>query len=224
MLDLTALAIFTPTVLNGKDLYPFPEPADEPGGGNRWRTRNDKKCDDGPGKSPTGHVTYKPRERYYDNFSKQEECRATGIFGIIDQQDLTTTKHPGPGTGTGSSKRPPGYEEIRSQGHKPNNGHLQPKAGGGDGKDLRNLIPQYRDANSPYIRAGVEMDIKSSLEAGHKVSLWIDPHYGRGNSGIPTEIEYNYTDLSTGVAKHCVVHHLPSGSKTTGSSNCPNLP
>ncbi|MEU9171900.1 LamG-like jellyroll fold domain-containing protein [Streptomyces sp. NPDC048420] len=220
MLDLAAVAIFMPTVTHGKDLYPLPDPSDEPGGGNKWRTRNDNKCDDGPGTSPTGHVTYMPRERYYDNFSKQEECRATGIFGIVDQQDLTTKKHPGPGTGTGS-KRPPGYEEIRSQGHAPNNGHLQPKLAGGDGKDLRNLVAQYRNTNSPYIRDGVEGDIRESLESGHKVALYINPHYGNTNSGIPTKIEYNYADLTTGVAKHCVVHQMPSGGRTTGSSNCP---
>ncbi|MEU3086606.1 LamG-like jellyroll fold domain-containing protein [Streptomyces massasporeus] len=221
MIDLAAVALFTPTVMDGKDLYPFPDPSDEPGGGKGWRTRNDNKCDDGPGTSPTGHVTYMPRERYYDNFSKREQCRAMGIFGIIDQQDLTTKKHPGPGTSTGSSKRPPGYEEIRAQGYKPNNGHLQPKLGGGDGKDLRNLVPQYASVNSPYIRDGVEGDIRTSLEAGHKVALYINPHYGNVNSGIPSKIEYNYTDLSTGVAKHCVIHHRPSGAYTTGSSNCP---
>jgi hypothetical protein len=221
MVDLAAVAIFSPLVHEGKDLYPLPDPADEPGGGNKGRSRTDKKCDDGPGTSPTGHVTYLPRERYYDNFSKQEECRATGVFGIVDQQDLTTKKHPGPGSSTGSAKRPPGYEEIRSQGHQPNNGHLQPKLAGGDGKDLRNLIPQYRLTNSPYIRDGVEGDIRDSLESGHKVSLYINPHYGNANSGIPTEIEYNYADLSTGVAKHCVVHQSPTGGRTTGSSTCP---
>ncbi|MFD9326656.1 LamG-like jellyroll fold domain-containing protein [Streptomyces sp. NPDC060065] len=221
MLDLAAVALLTPTLVNGEDLYPLPDPSDEPGGGKKWRTRQDNKCDDGPGTSATGHVTYLPRERYYDNFSKQEECRATGVFGIIDRQDLTTTKHPGPGTSTGSSKRPPGYEEIRAQGGEPNNGHLQPKVGGGDGKDLRNLVPQYAEVNSPYIRDGVEKDIRNSLDAGHSVSLSINPHYGNTGSGIPTSIEYNYADLSTGVAKHCVVHQSLAGGRTTGSSDCP---
>ncbi|MEY2247454.1 LamG-like jellyroll fold domain-containing protein [Streptomyces sp. BF23-18] len=220
MADLAALALFTPTVANGTDLYPLPDPSDQPGGNNKWRKRNDNKCDDGPGMSSTGHVTYLPRERYYDNFSQREECRATGIFGIIDQQDLTTKKHPGPGTDTGY-KRPPGYEEIRAQGYDPNNGHLQPKLGGGDGKDLRNLVPQYDHVNSPYIRDGVEKDIRKSLESGHNVSLYINPHYGNAGSGIPTSIEYNYADLSTGVSKHCVVQNSPTGGRTTGSSSCP---
>ncbi|MFJ9656992.1 LamG-like jellyroll fold domain-containing protein [Streptomyces griseoflavus] len=213
-------AIFTPTVHEGEALYPFPDPADKPGGGNRWRNRNDKKCDDGPGRSPTGHVTYLPRERYYDTFSQREECRAVGVFGIIDQQDLTTAAHPGPGTDTGS-KRPPGYAQLRSQGGKPQNGHLQPKLGGGDGKDLRNLVPQHALTNSPYIRDGVEKDIRTSLEAGHRVAIYINPHYGDMNSGIPTRIEYNYADLSTRVAKHCVIHQSSMGGHTTGSASCP---
>jgi hypothetical protein len=220
MVNLAAVAIFTPTVYQGKDLYPFPDPSHKAGGGGRWRNRQDKKCDDGPGMSPTGHVTYMPRERYYDNFTKREECRATGVSGIIDQQDLTTAAHPGPGTDTGS-KRPPGYAEMKSKGHNPQNGHLQPKLAGGDGKDLRNLVPQYALTNSPYIRDGVEKDIRASLEAGHKVALHINPYYRIVNSGIPTQIEYNYRDLSTGVAKHCVIHPTTTGGSTTGSANCP---
>ncbi|WUW86264.1 hypothetical protein OG595_10230 [Streptomyces sp. NBC_01451] len=224
ILDMLAVAIFTPNVVDGLEIFPFAEPSHLPGGGSRGRSRSDNKCDDGPGTSATGHVTYLPRERYYDNFSKQEECRAIGIYGFIDKSDLTTKAHPGPGTSTGSSKKPPGYEEIRSQGYMPNNGHLQPKLGGGDGKDLRNRVPQYHDVNSPYIRDGVEADIRASLEAGHTVSLSITPRYGNVNSGIPGLIEYNYTDLSTGVAKHCVVHNQGSGGRTAGSSNCPNVP
>ncbi|WP_107481900.1 DNA/RNA non-specific endonuclease [Streptomyces sp. JHA26] len=98
---------------------------------------------------------------------------------------------------------------------------MQPKLGGGDGKDLRNLVPQYARTNSPYIRDGVENDIRVSLEAGHKVALHINPHYGNANSGIPTQIEYNYRDLSTGVAKHCVIHPTTAGGSTTGSASCP---
>ncbi|MEW2075539.1 RHS repeat-associated core domain-containing protein [Streptomyces sp. NPDC013433] len=202
MVNLAAAAIFTPTIYEGKALYPLPDAKDKPGGGNRWRKRKDKKCDDGPGKSATGHVTYMPRERYYDTFSNREECRATGVFGIVDQQDLTTKAHPGPGTSTGTSKRPPGYEELRSQGGDPENGHLQPKLAGGDGRDLRNLVPQHARTNSPYIRDGVEKDIRTSLEAGRKVALYINPYYGNANSGIPARIEYNYADLGTGVTKH----------------------
>ncbi|NNJ08199.1 hypothetical protein HHX38_29370 [Streptomyces sp. PKU-MA01144] len=220
VLDMFAIAVFTPTVLNGKDLYPLPDPSHRPGGGGTGRKRQDNKCDDGPGKSATGHVTYLPRERYYDTYSKREECRAVGIYGIIDDSDLTTVAHPGPGTNTGS-KKPPGWHEIKAQGHKPNNGHLQPKLGGGDGKDLRNLVPQYDHVNSPYISDGVEGDIRDSLEAGNPVALWITPRYGSANSGIPTTIEYNYRDLGTGVSKHCIVHNQASGGRTTGSSNCP---
>jgi RHS repeat-associated protein len=220
MLKLTGMAIFSPLIHQGKTLHPVPEQSHKPGGDNRWRKRTDDKCDDGPGKSPTGHVLYMPRERYYDAFTKREECRATGVYGIIDMQDLTTAAHPGPGTETGS-KKPPGYAEIKSQGYMPNNGHLQAKLAGGDGKDLRNLVAQYSLTNSPYIRDGVESDIRKSLEKGHEVALYINPHYKNAHSGIATAIEYNYADLDTGVAKHCVVHQSPTGGSTTGSENCP---
>lgn len=193
----------------------LPVPVDQPGGKNGGRNRDDDKCDDGPGVSANGHITYLPRERYQDSFSGRQECRATGVYGLLDGSDFNT------GTGTRSTPRPPGYQEIRSQGHRPQNGHLIPKAGGGSGTDLRNLVPQYSHINSPYLRDGVESDIREALKAGNHVTVSIVPRYGRGDSGIPDRVEYNYAILEEGISKHCVVHNDPAGGRTSGSPNCP---
>ncbi|WP_030720009.1 hypothetical protein [Streptomyces sp. NRRL S-237] len=85
ILDGLAIAIFTPVIVGNPD----PRLQPEPGGHNKWRTRTDGQCDDGPGRSDNGHQVYLPRERYFDTFTNTEECRATGVYGIIDKQDLT---------------------------------------------------------------------------------------------------------------------------------------
>jgi RHS repeat-associated protein len=221
MLDLLAIAIFAPTIINGPD----PRLQDQPGGGTRWRTRNDKKCDDGPGVSKNGHQVYLPRERYYDKHSQQEECRATGVYGLLDMSDLTTKKHPGPGSSTNSTTRPPGYNEINSQpGQRAHNGHLIPKLGGGSGTDLRNLVAQYSHVNTPYLRDTIERDIRQGLESGKRVTVSVVPHYDNKNSGIPTRLEYNYSIVGSGEWKHCTVYNKASGGQTVGTSNCPQKP
>ncbi|MFF8607691.1 LamG-like jellyroll fold domain-containing protein [Streptomyces sp. NPDC015346] len=218
MLDLLAIAMFAPDVISGLD----PRLQPQPGGGTRGRTRTDKKCDDGPGASKNGHQIYLPRERYYDSHSKQEECRATGVYGLLDQSDLTTKKHPGPGTSTNSSPRPPGYDEINSKpGQRAHNGHLIPKLGGGSGTDLRNLVAQYSHVNTPYLRDTIEKDIRGGLESGQRVTLSIVPHYDNESSGVPTRIEYNYSVVGSGEWKHCTVFNQASGGKTVGTPNCP---
>ncbi|MFF3317355.1 LamG-like jellyroll fold domain-containing protein [Streptomyces sp. NPDC003035] len=216
MLDLLAIAMFAPDVINGPD----PRLQPQPGGGTRGRTRKDNKCDDGPGVSPTGHQIYLPRERYYDSFSMREECRATGVYGLLDYSDLTTKAKPGPGTSTGS-KKPPGYAEIRSYGGEPHNGHLIPKLGGGSGTDLRNLVAQYSHVNTPYLRDTIEKDIRDGLESGRRVTVSIVPHYDNNSSGIPSRIEYNYSIAGSGEWKHCTVYNQLSGGKTVGTPNCP---
>nr|WP_308284435.1 LamG-like jellyroll fold domain-containing protein [Streptomyces flavotricini] len=219
LLDTLAIAIFAPVVAGASD----PRLDKNPGGDNKWRNRTDGKCDDGPGRSDNGHQVYLPRERYYDTFSHREECRATGVYGILDMKDLTTKAHPGPGSSTGTSLRPPGYDEINSQpGQRANNGHLVPNLGGGTGTDLRNLVAQYRWVNSPYIRDTIELDIRTSLEKGERVTNSIVPHYDNAGSGIPTRIEYNYSTVGSGEWKQCFVHNTPSKTATTtGTPNCP---
>ncbi len=219
MLEAFALFIFTPATLGSTD----PRLEEGYGGNNRWRSRTDNKCDDGPGRSANGHQVYLPRERYFDTFSQQEECRATGVYGILDSSDLTTKAHPGPGTHTTDYLRPPGYEEIESQpGQRANNGHLVPNLGGGSGKDLRNLVAQYRYVNSPYIRDTIEKDIRAGLESGKRVTFTVVPHYDNSGSGIPARIEYNYSVVGSGEWKNCTVWNNPSKTAvTTGTPNCP---
>ncbi|MER7955938.1 LamG-like jellyroll fold domain-containing protein [Streptomyces sp. NPDC096030] len=218
MLDLLAIAIFTPDIVNGPD----PRLQDQPGGGTRGRTRTDDQCDDGPGVSKNGHQIYMPRERYYDSFSKREECRATGVYGLLNKSDLTTKAHPGPGTSTNSSSRPPGYEEINAQpGQRAHNGHLIPKLGGGSGTDLRNLVPQYSHVNTPYLRDTIEKDIRRGIESGSRVTVSVVPHYDNTSSGVPTRIEYNYSIVGSGEWKNCTVYNSASGGRTVGTPNCP---
>nr|WP_324611220.1 LamG-like jellyroll fold domain-containing protein [Streptomyces sp. WM4235] len=219
VLDSLAIAIFTPVIIGSPD--PRVEP--QSGGDNTWRKRTDDKCDDGPGTSANGHQIYLPRERYWDDFSKRYECRATGVYGLLDKSDLTTTKHPGPGTSTNENRRPPGYDEINDQpGQKANNGHLLPKIGGGSGTDLRNLVAQYRWVNSPYIRDTVENDIRVGLEANKRVTVSITVHYDSQSSGIPTRLEYDYSVIGSGEWKNCTVFNTPGKTASiVGTQNCP---
>ncbi|WP_461032685.1 LamG-like jellyroll fold domain-containing protein [Streptomyces mayteni] len=215
-LALISNAQFTPQ--EERTVYPSPEGVW--GGKNNGRTRTDNRCDEGPGVSATGHAVYLPRERYFDDFSNREECRATAVYALLDASDY----NPGrklPGSNTNDSTRPPGYEEIRAEGHVPANGHLLPAVASGSGIDLRNLVPLYERTNTPYLRSGVEHDIARAIRSGENVLLSIVPHYRNENSGIPETIEYNYSFMGSGVTKHCVIRQTPAGGTTAGSLNCP---
>ncbi|MGJ5890819.1 LamG-like jellyroll fold domain-containing protein [Streptomyces niveiscabiei] len=200
------------------DLLPVPK--DEPGGKNDGRKRQDEKCDEGPGVSPTGHAVYLPRERYYDTFEKRSECRATGVYGLLDQSDYNKRRKR-PGTNTNDTTQPPGMREIRAQGYVAANGHLIPAAVSGSGIDLRNLVAEYEKANHSYLSYGVEEDIRKAVMSGKRLLISIVPRYGNSGSGIPTEIEYNYGTLEDGNMKHCVIVQSPAGGATRGSVDCP---
>ncbi|MEU4494504.1 LamG-like jellyroll fold domain-containing protein [Streptomyces sp. NPDC023998] len=219
MLDILALEIFTPTIIDGEERFQ-PQPADHSGGKNRGRTRDDEKCDDGPGFSMTGHAVYLPRERYFDTFEGSYQCRATGVFGMLDISDYNKGRSAA-GTNTNSATRPPGMREIASQGYVPANGHLIPAAATGSGIDLRNLVAEYEKTNTPYLSTGIERDIRQAIKTNKHVILSITPHYGNSGSGVPTTIEYNYSVVEDKVAKHCVVRQSPTGGTTTGTANCP---
>ncbi|MCX5526629.1 DNA/RNA non-specific endonuclease [Streptomyces bobili] len=198
----------------------LPAPVNKFGGKNGGRDRVDEKCDDGPGVSPTGHAVYLPRERYYDTFEKRYECRATGVYGLLDSSDYNKGRS-APGTNTNNSTRPPGMNEIKSQGHTPANGHLIPAAASGFGIDLRNLVAEYEKANHSYISYGVESNIRDAVKSGKHLAISVIPHYGNSGSGIPTEIEYNYGTVEDGKMKHCVITQSPTGGTTWGSATCP---
>ncbi|MFI6463124.1 LamG-like jellyroll fold domain-containing protein [Streptomyces sp. NPDC050538] len=195
-------------------------PVDNPGGKNDGRDRDDEKCDVGPGVSPTGHAVYLPRERYYDTFEDRYECRATGVYGLLDQSDYNKGRKAA-GTNTNGSTQPPGMNEIVSQRQVPANGHLIPAAASGSGIDLRNLVAEYQKTNTPYLNHGVEKEIREAIKSGKHLEISVIPHYGNSDSGIPTEIEYNYGTVEDGNMKHCVITQSPTGGTTRGSADCP---
>ncbi|MFF5969892.1 RHS repeat-associated core domain-containing protein, partial [Streptomyces sp. NPDC012769] len=212
---LTSGAQFTPS----QSVAILPAPVNVFGGKNGGRDRNDQKCDDGPGVSETGHAVYLPRERYYDDHEGSYQCRATGVYGLLDMSDYNKgRKHPG--TNTNGSTRPPGMNEIDAQGHTPANGHLIPAAAKGSGIDLRNLVAEYEETNTPYLNHGVEKEIRNTIKSGKKLSISVIPHYGNAKSGIPTTLEYNY-GVPGEWMKHCVIRQSPTGGTTTGSADCP---
>ncbi|WP_393096894.1 LamG-like jellyroll fold domain-containing protein [Streptomyces sp. LN325] len=215
MADLAAVATLSPTDV----VDALPVPKNNLGGKNNGRDRNDGRCDVGPGVSPTGHAVYLPRERYYDTFEKSEECRATGVYGLLDSSDYNR-KPKLPGTKT-STTQPPGMNEIRFQGHVAANGHLIPGAVKGSGIDSRNLVAEYEKANHSYISYGVELEIRTAVLSGKHLAISVVPHYGNNGSGIPTEIEYNYGTVEDGKIKHCVITQSPTGGTTRGSVDCP---
>ncbi|MGW0924937.1 LamG-like jellyroll fold domain-containing protein [Streptomyces sp. NPDC002755] len=199
-----------------------PVPVNKAGGKNGGRERVDNKCDAGPGVSPTGHAVYLPRERYYDTFEERYECRATGVYGLLDGSDYNKGRL-APGTNTNSSTQPPGMNEIRSEGYDPANGHLIPAAASGSGIDLRNLVAEYEKTNTPYLNYGVEKEIRNAIKSGKRLAISVIPHYGNSGSGIPTEIEYNYGTVEGGKMKHCVITQSPTGGTTRGSVDCPRV-
>ncbi|WP_251066910.1 LamG-like jellyroll fold domain-containing protein [Streptomyces sp. ISL-36] len=216
-----ALGMLTPTApfAPGQSVEILPAPVNVFGGKNGGRDRNDDKCDDGPGVSETGHAVYLPRERYYDEHEGSYQCRATGVYGLLDMSDYNKGRtHPG--TNTNSSTRPPGMNEIEAQGHTPANGHLIPAAAKGSGIDLRNLVAEYEATNTPYLNHGVEREIRNTIKSGKKLSISVIPHYGNTKSGIPTTLEYNY-GVPGEWMKHCVIRQTPTGGTTTGSADCP---
>lgn len=163
---------------------------------------------------------YLPRERYYDSFEGSYQCRATGVYGLLDITDYNKGRK-APGTNTNGSTQPPGMNEIRYNGHVPANGHLIPAAAKGSGIDLRNLVAEYEETNTPYLNHGVEKEIRNAIKSGKRLAISVIPHYGNAKSGIPSSIEYNYGTIEDMAMKHCVIHQLPTGGFTTGSSNCP---
>ncbi|MEW9512519.1 LamG-like jellyroll fold domain-containing protein [Streptomyces bacillaris] len=214
-----ALEVFAPVVIDSLELLK-PTQADTSGGKNRGRTRDDEKCDDGPGYSLTGHAVYLPRERYFDTFENSYQCRAVGVYGMLDKTDYNPGRK-APGTNTNSSTQPPGMREIESQGATAANGHLIPAAAKGSGIDLRNLVAEYEKTNTPYLSSGVESDIRRAIKADKHVQISITPHYENSGSGIPTTIEYNYSIIEDSVIKHCVIRQNPTGGTVTGSASCP---
>ncbi|MEU1509880.1 hypothetical protein [Kitasatospora sp. NPDC005748] len=177
--ELTRLLGLNPTHIapNEQDrtaLWPVPDSV--PGGKNNGRTREDGKCDDGPGTSETGHAVFMPRQRYYDNHLQRSECRATRVFAMLDGSDYCKGRNC-PGVHTNGSTRPPGMTEIEAEPGNPKaaHGHLNPAAAKGSGISLRNLVAIYEKTNTPYLSTGVERDIVQAIKKGKHVSVSVEP-------------------------------------------------
>ncbi|MFF1797880.1 DNA/RNA non-specific endonuclease [Kitasatospora sp. NPDC058263] len=193
-----------------------------PGGNNNGRTREDGKCDDGPGTGETGHAVFMPRQRYYDNHLQRSECRATRVFAMLDGSDYCKGRNC-PGVNTNGSTHPPGMTEIEAEPGNPKaaHGHLMPAAAKGSGIGLRNLVAVYEKTNTPYLSTGVERDIVQAIKKGKHVSVSVEPTYRNANTSVVESLEYNYFILEDKVFKQCVITQTPTGGSTTGTSNCP---
>ncbi|MFB7469853.1 LamG-like jellyroll fold domain-containing protein [Kitasatospora sp. NPDC056184] len=223
--ELSKLLALDPTHFapaDGTDNAPLAMTEPVPGGKNGGRTREDDKCDDGPGTSATGHAVFMPRQRYYDKFLMRDECRATRVFALLDKSDYCY-KRRCDGVNTNSSTQPPGMSEIAAEGETPANGHLIPAAAKGSGIDLRNLVAIYQKTNTPYLSSGVERDIIQAIKKGKHVAVSVEPTYRNANTGVVESLEYNYVILEDKIVKHCVITQSPTGGTTRGTSNCPKL-
>ncbi|WP_406290780.1 DNA/RNA non-specific endonuclease [Embleya sp. NBC_00896] len=65
-------------------------------------------------------------------------------------------------------------------------GHLLARQLGGNGKDVRNLVPLYAKTNTPHM-SGFEDDIARDLALGDSIYFTSRPIYS-GHSGIPDSI------------------------------------
>ncbi|WP_353944337.1 DNA/RNA non-specific endonuclease [Streptomyces sp. HUAS MG91] len=78
-----------------------------------------------------------------------------------------------------------------------NRGHLLARQLGGSGTDRRNLVPLYRNANSP-VMSGAEQRIADAIAAGNTVYYSSIPIYENSTNPIPSGVTMTaYT--STGV-------------------------
>ncbi|MEU8932884.1 hypothetical protein AB0D30_23740 [Streptomyces sp. NPDC048409] len=98
---------------------------------------------------------------------------------------------------------------------------LIPAAASGSGIDRRNLVAEYHQTNHPYLNHGVEWDIRKAIKSGEHLVISAIPHYGNSDSGIPTDVEYNYGTVEDGRMKHRVITQSPTGGSARGSADCP---
>ncbi|MEU9661586.1 DNA/RNA non-specific endonuclease [Streptomyces chartreusis] len=73
-------------------------------------------------------------------------------------------------------------------------GHLLGRQLGGDGDDLRNLVPLYADVNTPLMR-GYEDALAKRLSRGETLYYQVIPHYP-GNDPIPDYLTMTWSGSS----------------------------
>jgi hypothetical protein len=75
-------------------------------------------------------------------------------------------------------------------------GHLIPYAGGGSGRDLRNLVPLFRNTNQYDMNWEVESYVRKELKAKNRVIVSVRPFYDDASSGVPAYLDYSFTSFT----------------------------
>ena len=86
---------------------------------------------------------------------------------------------------------------------------------GGLGKDLRNLVPLYRQANVPGM-GNVEDYLANRINQGNDTIFYsVNAHY-RGDSPYPHTITMLWSSSVTVEAGFCMVYNTSAGTRTPG--------
>lgn len=75
---------------------------------------------------------------------------------------------------------------------KLNRGHLLARSLGGDGTDLRNLVPLYARVNSPRM-SRYESALEKRVQTGETIYYQVIPHYP-GESPVPDYLTLTWVD------------------------------
>ncbi|MGW7361668.1 DNRLRE domain-containing protein [Streptomyces sp. NPDC054802] len=86
-------------------------------------------------------------------------------------------------------------------------GHLLARSLGGDGEDLRNLVPLYAKVNTPLM-SGYESALEKRVQTGETIYYQVTAHY-EGNSPIPDHLNLRWVG-SVGGAGGVRLDNVPS--------------
>jgi hypothetical protein len=110
-----------------------------------------------------------------------------------------------PTDGTDATRNPIGFVPGMSR------GHLIARSLGGDGGDLRNLVPIYQNRpNSAFMYHRVEKFVRSRVAADQVVYYQVTPLY-KGNDLIPYQIDL-FVGSSDGDEFACTIENDPYGA------------
>ncbi|MCZ0987358.1 DNRLRE domain-containing protein [Streptomyces diastatochromogenes] len=202
----------TPTAPNGYESDPGEKP--DYSKGLLLKPDSEKEWQPGDAQRPfdRGDCSRGTSMTYYAPLDQQG--RATGAFACLTAGGFNYTDKNGdsvlngPDTKIMGSNAPwppstPGFWDSVPPGFKlgndptMNRGHLLARQLGGSGTDRRNLVPLYRNANSP-VMSGAEQKIADSIAAGNTVYYSSIPIYENSTNPIPSGVTMTaYT--STGV-------------------------
>ncbi len=145
-------------------------------------------------------IHYRPLDQY-GRAQGAYACLNRGDFNYMnDRGDWAFTSNPTTIVGTGT-EFPISWDHI-PQGYYGggilHRGHLLARQLGGDGDDLRNLVPLYADVNTPLMR-GYEDAIAARIKNGETVYYQVIPHY-EGKSRIPDYLTLSWHSQRGGSA------------------------